>query len=187
MTIDRFCLGLDLGEFVATASVTEAAVRDALARPLTPAMALEAREVARLRIILSRASALRKRGAELLTACRASGLGVDVLEQALDFIEQGSRDLFVRLAHLQLSATEGETPERYQAIAVRLRQMRLDAGLTMEELGKRIGATKNIVNHVENGRRTTTLDIITRWSLACGYRLELHMIPMEPPSPKEAA
>ena len=41
----------------------------------------------------------------------------------------------------------------YQRMLARLRQARLDAGLTQEEVGKRLGIRQNLVSKMELGER----------------------------------
>lgn len=57
-------------------------------------------------------------------------------------------------------------------LGAQLRQMRIEAGLSQTELGERLGLTHGALSRIENGLRSTGIEVIQRWYQECGYRLD---------------
>ncbi len=58
-----------------------------------------------------------------------------------------------------------------------LRAIRKRAGFTMERLAVSMGASKNVINHVENGRRATSLATVLAWADACDFDVAITFTP----------
>lgn len=61
---------------------------------------------------------------------------------------------------------------KIMSINTRLKILRRTAGLTQEELGKKLtknGYSKQFISNVELGRYNPGLEMIKAWSSACGY------------------
>lgn len=58
--------------------------------------------------------------------------------------------------------------EQYQEFTSRLRQARLDAGLSQEEVAERLGVSQSFVSRSENGERR--VDVIELQALATLYQ-----------------
>lgn len=56
-----------------------------------------------------------------------------------------------------------------------LRQMRLDAGLTQVELGRRVGIASAVICRYEAGRCGVSLRRLEEWAKACGCRLSIEV------------
>lgn len=54
-----------------------------------------------------------------------------------------------------------------------LKQMRVEAGLTQEELARRLRRTPPYVSKIERGTRGIEMSGIARWARACGAEAEL--------------
>lgn len=54
-----------------------------------------------------------------------------------------------------------------------LKRMRVEAGLTQEELAGRLRRTSPYVSKIERGMRGIEMDGIARWARACGAEIEL--------------
>lgn len=54
-----------------------------------------------------------------------------------------------------------------------LKRMRVEAGLTQEELAGRLRRTSPYVSKIERGMRGIEMDGIARWARACGAEVEL--------------
>jgi transcriptional regulator with XRE-family HTH domain len=72
-------------------------------------------------------------------------------------------------------AAPGETPRMwavadniYRILALRVREERRRAGLTLEQLGERAGITGAFVAHIEAGRKRPTLDTVQKLAEALG-------------------
>lgn len=53
-----------------------------------------------------------------------------------------------------------------------LRDARKRAGLTQPQLAATLGVTHSTISRIETGRRSTGIDLVTRWYAACGLLLE---------------
>ncbi len=53
-------------------------------------------------------------------------------------------------------------------IGKRMRDVRVQAQLTQEDIAEKVGIKQAQVSAVEVGRRTTTLEVLERWMEACG-------------------
>lgn len=58
--------------------------------------------------------------------------------------------------------------EQYQEFTIRLRQARLDAGLSQEEVAERLGVSQSFVSRSENGERR--VDVIELQVFAALYQ-----------------
>ncbi len=61
-----------------------------------------------------------------------------------------------------------------------VRQLRLDADLSQEQLAIRAGTTKTAVSRLEAGRVSPRVETLERLLLCLGYRLELTAVPLTP-------
>lgn len=61
----------------------------------------------------------------------------------------------------------------YADLARRLKSIREDAGLTLDELAERMQFGRAGLAHYEAQRRKPDLERITEWAEACGYEAEL--------------
>jgi transcriptional regulator with XRE-family HTH domain len=104
----------------------------------------------------------------LMEQAREIGVGVREMQTAV------SNLVAWRTRHLLLMP-DGEAQFRY--IAASLKAMRVGAGLTMAALAEKTGISKSIINHVENGRSASTLEVIAKWCDACGYELDIRFDP----------
>lgn len=60
-------------------------------------------------------------------------------------------------------------------LAVLVREMREDAGLTQTDLAKRIGTTQSVIARLENAEYTGhSLTMLERIATTCGMALKLH-------------
>lgn len=58
----------------------------------------------------------------------------------------------------------------------RLKQLRIDAGLSQEQLSARMGRggyTKQAISSIENGHRSVGWSVIARWAEACNKVAEI--------------
>lgn len=53
-----------------------------------------------------------------------------------------------------------------------LREVRQKAGLSQPRLAALLGVTHSTISRIETGRRSTGIDLVTRWYAACGLVLE---------------
>lgn len=58
-----------------------------------------------------------------------------------------------------------------QRVGDELRRARLKAGLTLADLGAKMGHGKGYVSDLERGRRSPTLDTLQAYADALGYKL----------------
>jgi transcriptional regulator with XRE-family HTH domain len=65
----------------------------------------------------------------------------------------------------------------YQRMLARLRQARLDSGLTQEEVGRRLGIRQNLVSKMELGERRLDPVELARFAAIYGKTLEWFVIP----------
>jgi len=60
-------------------------------------------------------------------------------------------------------------------LAVLVREMREDAGMTQTELAKRVGTTQSVIARLEDAEYTGhSLSMLERIATACGVNLRLH-------------
>jgi ribosome-binding protein aMBF1 (putative translation factor) len=60
-------------------------------------------------------------------------------------------------------------------LALLVREMREDAGLTQTELAKRVGTTQSVIARLEDAEYTAhSLTMLERIAVACGVALRLH-------------
>jgi ribosome-binding protein aMBF1 (putative translation factor) len=60
-------------------------------------------------------------------------------------------------------------------LAMLVREMREDAGLTQTELAKKVGSTQSVIARLENAEYTGhSLTMLERIATACGIALKLH-------------
>lgn len=69
------------------------------------------------------------------------------------------------------------------ALAKQLAKVRGEAGLSQDELGRRLGLGRTQISRVESGRRSTSVEVVRAWFEACGYALET----VSPGDPRRAA
>lgn len=62
-----------------------------------------------------------------------------------------------------------------------LRNVRIEAGLTQDELGARAGVSRQLVSRVESGNPRGELGRVAQVAAALGYRLTV--VPRKPPKP----
>jgi transcriptional regulator with XRE-family HTH domain len=60
-----------------------------------------------------------------------------------------------------------------------LREARRRAGLSQEELGSRAGTTQSAIARVESGRSAPTLEHLTKLLRACGFELQVRLVPYD--------
>lgn len=65
----------------------------------------------------------------------------------------------------------------YQSMLARLRQARLDAGLTQEEVGRRLGIRQNLVSKMELGEPRLDHVELARFAALYGKPLEWFLLP----------
>ena len=75
----------------------------------------------------------------------------------------------------RLVPLRAEPPEEYRmrCIAQVLRDVRLEADLTQEQIGEQLGVSTTTVQHWEGGHRVPRLVRLTAWCVALGCRLVL--------------
>ncbi|MEP1215109.1 MAG: helix-turn-helix transcriptional regulator [Marinobacter sp.] len=54
--------------------------------------------------------------------------------------------------------------------------MRSNAGLTQDELAKRIGTAKSNISRLERGRSNPSWGTLKKYAMACGYRVKLEAV-----------
>lgn len=69
-------------------------------------------------------------------------------------------------------------------VGQRLRQARLDAGLTQTEVAAQIGTSTSYISEIENGRHNVTMDTLDAIAAAIGVEVT---ILIRPAKPKQAA
>jgi transcriptional regulator with XRE-family HTH domain len=57
-----------------------------------------------------------------------------------------------------------------------LKRIRVDAKLSKAALGRELGVSGSAIGHYEARRRTVPPELVARWTEACGYSLNLHMV-----------
>lgn len=57
-----------------------------------------------------------------------------------------------------------------------LKEMRLNLGLSQEELAKKSGIPRPTISKIENGRRNVTIDTLSALAVAMGKRIELKFV-----------
>lgn len=61
-----------------------------------------------------------------------------------------------------------------------LKALRIEAGLTQEQLGKVLGKyTRQNVSNIESGKTSAGLKIIENWAKACGKKAEITFSDLE--------
>jgi len=58
-------------------------------------------------------------------------------------------------------------------------EARRRAGLTQAQLASRVGTTQSAIARVESGRSSPTLEYLTRLVRACGFDLQVRMVPYD--------
>ena len=66
----------------------------------------------------------------------------------------------------------GDHREQYDAFLKRLRQARLDAGLTQEEVARRLGKPQSYVSKCESGERRVDVVELSKFARVYGKALE---------------
>ena len=61
-------------------------------------------------------------------------------------------------------------------IGVMLKQARLEAGLTQEQLAVRLNTKKTAISRMENHAEDIKLSTLEKAAAACGKHLELHLV-----------
>lgn len=59
-----------------------------------------------------------------------------------------------------------------------LRRLRMERGLSMARVAKKVGVSTGQISNVEMGHNGTTPDKLALWANALGYRLHLKLVPM---------
>lgn len=81
---------------------------------------------------------------------------------------------------LEFKSAYDALEEEYSALTTFL-EARKTAGLTQEEIAKRMGTTKSAISRLEsslgNGRISPSLATLRRYAAAVGCRLELRLLP----------
>ena len=65
-------------------------------------------------------------------------------------------------------------PERsstYESVALRVIHLRMRAGISQEELARRVGTTKSAISRLESGRHRPNVQTLQRIAQAVGARL----------------
>lgn len=62
--------------------------------------------------------------------------------------------------------------ERDRALGKQLREIREEANLTQDQLGKKLGISRVQVSRIESGARSTGVETVRRWYRECGYELD---------------
>lgn len=60
-----------------------------------------------------------------------------------------------------------------------VREARRRAGLTQEELARRVGTTQSAIARIERGRTAPSLERLRELVRACGLDLELRLVPLD--------
>lgn len=58
-----------------------------------------------------------------------------------------------------------------------IREGRRRAGLTQTELARRVGTTQSAIARLERGKGSPTLERISELLAACGFELQVHIVP----------
>jgi transcriptional regulator with XRE-family HTH domain len=67
------------------------------------------------------------------------------------------------------------TPEQTKIMAERLKQLRIESGLTQAQVAKKMGPGYKAprIYNIESGSKPVGLKMIESYAAACGYRLNL--------------
>ena len=65
-------------------------------------------------------------------------------------------------------------PLAMEQVIQELKDRRLDAGVTLGELARRMGAERARLSEIENGRGGLTLKMMYRWAEALGLRVTIN-------------
>jgi transcriptional regulator with XRE-family HTH domain len=65
---------------------------------------------------------------------------------------------------------QGRSPS-HEKVALRVIQLRMRAGISQEELARRVGTTKSAISRLESGRHTPNVETLQRIAEAVGARL----------------
>jgi transcriptional regulator with XRE-family HTH domain len=60
-----------------------------------------------------------------------------------------------------------------------IREARRRAGLTQRELAARAGTTQPVIARIESGRSTPSLERLVRLVRACGFDLDIRVVPLD--------
>ena len=77
---------------------------------------------------------------------------------------------------------DSEVSEAYKelepefAVASALIAARVEAGLTQEEVAKRMGTTQSVVARIEGGRSLPSIKTLYRYAEATGTKPEIHLV-----------
>jgi DNA-binding XRE family transcriptional regulator len=72
----------------------------------------------------------------------------------------------------------GKLPDRETNVpGYLLRTAREEAGLTQTQLAERLGITQQAVARAERWGSNPTVDLMSRWSRACGRGFEIRLLP----------
>ena len=55
-----------------------------------------------------------------------------------------------------------------EPLGLRMRDLRLRAGVSQRELGRRLGVDGSHITRLENGQRSPSYGLLVRWAAACG-------------------
>ena len=84
-----------------------------------------------------------------------------------------------------------ENPEVYQeydalqeefSLIDQLIAMRTKAGLTQEDVAKKLGTNKSNISRLERGRSNPSWGTLNKYAAACGFRVKLEAIEYDPAS-----
>lgn len=74
-----------------------------------------------------------------------------------------------------------EVKAAYDALepAYQLARLRIEKGLTQEDLAQRAGVRQPNIARLESGKHKPTLDLLRRVAAALGYKLDIRFVPVE--------
>jgi transcriptional regulator with XRE-family HTH domain len=125
------------------------------------------------------------RGAYLVTEevkgfCRVkNGSSVALRAVGISYISVPSKLCYVTIT----SMTSPRIARQLTQLGATLRNARIEAGLTQDELGQRAGVTRQLVSRVESGNPRGEVGRVAQVADALGYRLTV--APRTPPKPTQ--
>lgn len=57
-----------------------------------------------------------------------------------------------------------------------LKEMRVSAGMTQQDLATKMKSTQQVVGNYETGVRSAGFNILKKWATACGFTVEINLI-----------
>ncbi len=81
------------------------------------------------------------------------------------------------LLNMAIVQKSHEPRDVYRDLALSLRSIRQDAGLTQEEIAVAVDMKRSTITNFEQGHRRPSIEVAVQWAEACGYELAIELRP----------